>query len=91
MGTIQLDHRGYIIIHPTDKIITIIEVKTTYILEVCSKDYIISKTFGVNNKCRVFIDHHIVVKFRVANFVKATRAAEVVVQAREKNCELSSD
>ncbi len=61
------------------------QVEIVFIKEVCSKDDIISKTCGVNDECRMFIDNHMLRLNSGSHiFCKATRFGEVVALAREK-------
>ncbi len=75
----------YVVIHPMDKIIIIINVEAT------SKDNIISKTCGVDDWCRLFFNHQSHLTYGNRIFVSATRFAAVVVPTREKICKLSLD
>ncbi len=62
--------KGNFKFHLMNKTIIIIKDDSSFFLEVCSKNYVITKTLLVNNnKHREFVDSHVADEFRESDFM----------------------
>ncbi len=58
------------VFHPLNLIIFIIGCDAAFVKEISTKNDVVSKTHGINNKGRVFVNNNALIEFREPDFFK---------------------
>ncbi len=72
------------VFHPLHLVVFITRCDAAFVKEIGTKNDVISKIRGIDNKSRVFVKSNVLIEFRESDFSRATSAMDVVAPVIKK-------